>query len=89
MRSLKSRPLCAITQGFIILSSIIFSPLILAQELSAALSLRLGPAVGFPNSIEFPSGTEVTVSQRRHAWLLVADDRGEGGWAKISDVESS
>jgi hypothetical protein len=68
---------------------IIFSPLIIAQELSAALSLRLGPGIGFPTNIELPTGTTVSVNQRRNNWLLVVDDREKGGWAKISDVELS
>lgn len=88
MRSLTFNPMCAIAQGFII-GSIIFSPYIFAQELLAPLSLRLGPADGFPVSIELPTSTQVKVTQRRNNWLLVSDERGEGGWALISDVDMS
>lgn len=89
MRSLKSQPMCIIAQGVVIISSIIFSPSIVAQELLAPLSLRLGPAIGFPVSIELSTNTPITVTQRRNNWLLVTDERGEGGWAMITDVELS
>lgn len=89
MRCLKDRPVLCMTQCFIVISSIIFSPSTLAQKLLMPLSLRLGPAIGFPSSVELPTGTDVTVIQRRYDWLLVVDEREESGWARISDVEVS
>lgn len=89
MRSLKLQPLWGMTQVLIIIGSILFSPLTLAQELTAALSLRLGPGIGFPMNIQLPSGADVVITQRRNSWLLVEDERQESGWAKISDVEQS
>jgi hypothetical protein len=77
------------TPALILIGSIIFSPISFAQELTAALSLRLGPGIGFPTNIELPSGTDVVITQRRNSWVLVVDDRQESGWAKISDVEQS
>ena len=89
MRSLRLQSLLGITQVLIIIGSILLSPLSLAQELTAALSLRLGPGVGFPTNIQLPSGTDVVITQRRNSWLLVEDERQESGWAKIADVEQS
>ncbi|MEH6447174.1 MAG: hypothetical protein V7765_00795 [Oleispira sp.] len=89
MRSLKFQSLWGMTPTLILIGSIIFPPLSFAQELTAALSLRLGPGIGFPTNIELPSGTDVVITQRRNSWLLVVDDRQESGWAKISDVEQS
>lgn len=89
MRSLESRLLRSMTQLLITLIFLISTPSGLAQELKAALSLRLGPGIGYPLNIELPSGTYVDIMQRRNVWLLVQDERGEGGWAKISDVGDS
>lgn len=89
MRSLKIQSLWGIASGLILISTIIFTPISFAQELTAALSLRLGPGIGFPTNIELPSGTDIAIKQRRHSWLLVVDERKESGWAKISDVEQS
>ena len=89
MRSLKFQSFWDATSRLILISTIIFTPISFAQELKAALSLRLGPGIGYPTNIELPSGTEITINQRRNSWLLVVDDRNESGWAKISDVELS
>lgn len=89
MRSLKLQPLWDMTLRLFLISSILFSPISIAQELTAALSLKLGPGIGFPTIIELPTNTVVEVIQRRNSWLLVEDERGEGGWAKISDVKKS
>jgi hypothetical protein len=75
------------TQGLITIVCLLFSSYSFSQELTAALSLRLGPGAGFPTSIELPSNTDIIITQRRHSWLLVVDERGEGGWAKIAEVE--
>lgn len=89
MRSLKNQSFWGTASGLILISTIIFTPITFAQELAAALSLRLGPGIGFPTNIELPSGTDITINQKRHSWLLVVDERKESGWAKISDVEQS
>ncbi len=89
MRSLYYQSLWDMTRGLVLVCTIIFSSTSIAQELTAALSLRLGPGIGYPVNIELPSGTDIVITQRRNSWLLATDERGEGGWAKISDVEFS
>lgn len=89
MRSLKHRYLWSMTQGLVTVICLAFSSYGFSQELAAALSLRLGPGIGFPTSIQLPSSTDIIITQRRHSWLLVMDERGESGWAKIADVEFS
>lgn len=65
----------------------VFSTYSFSQQLSDTLVLRLGPGIGFPVNIALPSGTEVHIEQRRNHWLLIHDERGEGGWAKIEQVD--
>jgi len=89
MRSLKIQSLWGIALRLILINIIIFTPITFAQELTAALSLRIGPGIGYPTNIELPSGTNITINQRRNSWLLVVDERKESGWAEISDVEQS
>lgn len=86
MRSLKNLFLLNMMQGLMIIICVVLTPSLLAQELNNALSLRLGPGIGYPINIELPSGTFVEVIWRRNSWLLVQDQRGQGGWAKITDV---
>lgn len=86
MRSLKIQPLWRLILGLLLGNSILFSPVTFGQELTESLSLRLGPGIGFPVGVEVPSRTEVTITQQRHSWLLVVDERDASGWAEISTV---
>lgn len=89
MRSLGNQSLRSMAQGLITIICLFISSNSLSQELKAALTLRLGPGIGYPVNIELPSGTFIDIHQRRHTWLLVQDERGEGGWAQIADVGKS
>lgn len=89
IRVLKIQSLLRLTLGLLLANTILFSSIASGQELISALSLRLGPGVGFPVSVEVHSGVEVTVTQQRHAWLLLVDERGESGWAEISAVKAA
>jgi hypothetical protein len=86
MRSLKFQSLWHLTLGLLLANSILFSPIVFGQELTETLSLRLGPGIGFPVGVEVPSGAEITITQQRHTWLLVVNERDERGWAEISTV---
>lgn len=89
MRSLKLQPILCLTVGFILTGSLLFSPVTFGQELTKALSLRLAPGADYPVSVEMPSKTPVAISQRRHSWVLVVDERDESGgsgWAEIPIV---
>jgi hypothetical protein len=77
------------TRGLITIICLFISSNSLSQELKAALTLRLGPGIGYPVNIELPSGTDIDIHQRRHTWLLVQDERGAGGWARIAEVGAS
>jgi len=74
------------TRVLITIFFLIHTPYSFSQELKAALTLRLGPGIGFPVNVEFPSGTYIDITQRRNTWLHIQDERGEGGWAKVADV---
>lgn len=89
MRSLGSQLPRDMTRGLITIICLFISSNSLSQELKAALSLRLGPGIGYPVNIELPSGTDIDIHQRRHTWLLVQDERGAGGWARIAEVGAS
>lgn len=86
MRSLESSYLRDMTRVLITIIGLIHIPYSFSQELNDALTLRLGPGIGFPVNIELPSGTYIDITQRRNTWLHVQDERGEGGWATIADV---
>ena len=86
MPSWGSGNLRSIVQVLITILCLLHTQSGLAQELRAPLALHLGPGIGFPVNIEFPSGTYIDITQRRNDWLLIQDERGEGGWAKIADV---
>jgi len=89
MRSLGYRSLLGMSQWLVMIGCLLFSSYSLSQQLTGALSLRLGPGIGYPVSIELPSSTYIDIIQRRNTWLLIRDERGEGGWAKIADVGDS
>lgn len=89
MRSLKFKGLRHVPQYLITLFLLGFSFQSHSQVLTAGLSLRIGPSVGFPHSIELPSGSKVSIIQRRDDWLLVEDDRGETGWALLADIDEA
>lgn len=89
MLSIKSKSLRYLGQSLAAIFFLCFSSYGFSQSLVATLSLRIGPSVGFPHSIELPSGSEVSIVQRRGAWLLVKDQRGETGWALLSDIDAA
>jgi hypothetical protein len=89
MRSLRFKGLRYLTQSLIAAIILCFSSYGLSQPLGASLSLRIGPSVGFPYSIELPSGSDVSLVQRRGDWLLVKDQRGETGWALLADIDNA
>jgi hypothetical protein len=89
MRSLRFKGLRYLAQTLVASILLCFSSYGLSQPLTASLSLRIGPSVGFPYSIELPSGSEVSIVQRRDDWLLVKDQRGETGWALVADIDYS
>jgi len=89
MRSLGNEAGRGISHWLVMIGCLLFSSLSLSQQLTGALSLRLGPGIGYPVSIELPSGTYIDITQRRNTWLLIRDERDEGGWAKIAEVGES
>lgn len=89
MRSLKFKGLRYVPQCLITLFLLGFSFQSHSQVLTAGLSLRIGPSMGFPYNIELPSGSKVSIIQRRDDWLLVEDDRGESGWALLADIDQA
>lgn len=89
MRSLRFKGLRYLAQSLVTIFVLFFSSYNLSQSLTAGLSLRIGPSVGYPYSIELPSGSDVSIVQRRDDWLLVKDQRGEMGWALLTDIDSA
>lgn len=89
MLSIKPKILRQLAQGLIALTFLCFSSHSFSQSLVTTLSLRIGPSVGFPHSIELPSGSVVSIVQRRDDWLLVKDQRGETGWALLTDIDAA
>lgn len=89
MQSLKFKALRSISQGLITLFFLGVSFYSHSQILTAGLSLRIGPSVGFPHSIELPSGSDISIIQRRDDWLLVQDERGEIGWALLTNIDEA
>ncbi|OUS40717.1 hypothetical protein A9R00_04680 [Oleispira antarctica] len=89
MQSLRFKELRITAQGLITIYCLFFSSVVFSQQLTATLVLRIGPSVGFPYSIELPSGSEITIAQRRDNWLMVKDARGETGWALMSDIDAA
>lgn len=89
MQSLRFKVLRNIVQGLITVYCLFFSSVVFSQQLTATLVLRIGPSVGFPYSIELPSGSEISITQRRDNWLMVKDDRGETGWALMTDIDAA
>lgn len=89
MQSLKFKGLRFISQGLITLLFLGVSFYSHSQVLTAGLSLRIGPSVGFPYSIELPSGSDISIIQRRDDWLLIQDERGEIGWALLTEIDKA
>ncbi|MFO7639626.1 MAG: tetratricopeptide repeat protein [bacterium] len=52
------------------------------------LTLRSGPGEDYTDLIVVHDGLEVTVRERRGAWVLLQAPGGEGGWADSSAVET-
>ncbi len=87
MRSYGNWLLQFLVRWVVVSGCLLFSTFSFSQQLSETLVLRLGPGVGFPVNIALPSGTDISVEQRRNNWLLIHDERGAGGWAKIEQVD--